>query len=76
MDYGEMPPYDHAKAQAGMQACFDKLDELGLTLPERFYAARWMFLAYAAGLHVNFEKLAGELRGEYGEMAEKVARQG
>lgn len=73
MDYGEMPPYDHAKAQAGMQACFDRLDELGLTLPERFSVSRWMFLTYAAGLGLNFSHLADEMRAAGEEMADLAA---
>lgn len=75
-EYAEKPPYDHAKAQLGMQMCMDKLDSLGLTLPERFYASRWMFLAYAAGLGLNFEQLSEELRDESAEMAEIVRGEG
>ena len=73
-DYGSMEPYDHSKAQAGMKACFEAMDSLELTLPERFYASRWVFIAYAARLGLNFEKLSEKLREESAEMAETVAR--
>lgn len=73
-DYGSMEPYDHSKAQAGMRACADAFNSLELTLMERFAASKWLLLTYAAGLGLNFEKLAEKLREESAEMAETVAK--